>query len=380
MAFQPKHEQITGADLTGVNKTANRTYTLANSDAQSPMFAIIIENAALQQGVDYTLSSDVVTFLNKVFDFQNITLDYLVYSSVTGSDYTDTLQVARVSGLGVAIENESLGVGTSANKSFDLDNGNVIAGSYTLKYSTTGTTANSFTTLTESTHYALDKDGGTVYLTTAGETALGKNTLYIDYMHSEKVSDTVLATYIGPAGAEVDKETGNYWGSVVSTEEVQDGRDTNPYPASDEPYVRDYDETDFIQLKFLSVQAITSIVFTTGTSTRTLDSDYYRWDEDGYITLLNDYLPLGKLNVTITYTHGYDTTPALVKELAALYAGMRAYVNISGGSYDDATSFTLGRKAITIGEAWVNIREVISQTQRRIDKILNMLGPKMSVV
>ncbi len=380
MVFAPKHEDITGSNLTGSDGASNRTYTLANSNAQAAQMIIIIENAALQAGIDYSLSSDVITFLNNVFDDQNITIDYLVTDESSGVTYTDTLQVARIGGMAVEIKNENLGTGDSSNKSFDLVNGNVIADSYTLKHSTTGDNENNFTTLVESTHYTIDKDGGSVLLTTAGVTELGSDVLYMDYMHSPKASDTLLATYLVPASAETNLNTGNYWGPVkTTTDEVQDGREDNPYPETDRPYVSDFDTQDSLQLDNLSVQSITSIEFLTGTSTRTLDSDNYRFDEWGFITLLVDKLPLGRINVHITYTHGYDVTPPLITELTAHYAAIRAFVLISGGSYDDATSYTLGRKAITIGEAWVNIREVIDQSKKRIKEILNQHGPKMDV-
>lgn len=381
MAYIPKHEDINGTNLTGTDAGKNRTYTLSNSNSVAAQFSIIIENTSLQYSIDYTLSSDVITFLNKVWDNQDITIDYFVTDSSATVLYTDTLQVVRVSGLGVAIENENVGTGNGLNKSFDLDKGNVIAGSYTLKCSATGYDVNSFVTLVESTHYTINKDGGSILLTASGLTELSTKVLYADYTHSPKVSDTVLETYLAPAAEETDKITGNYWGEVkTTTSEVHDGRECNPYPETDQPYVTDYDDPDYIQLNNLSVQTITSIIFIDGTETRTLDSDNYRFDEDGYITLTVDRLPLGKLNIQVTYTHGYAATPESIKEITAILAGIRAYVNISGGSYDDATSFTLGRKAVTIGEAWVNIREVISQAKTRVKDLTHQYGPKMDVV
>jgi hypothetical protein len=306
--------------------------------------------------------------------------DYSTISTASVTTYTDTLRIIKASGIGIEIKNELLGTGDNANLSFDFANGNVIDGSYTLKYSATGNSANSFTGLTETTHYTIDLDSGSILLTTAGKSALGTNNLYSDYIHSPKMSDTIISGFVDSASAEVDIQTHNYWGTVKSTTDTQDGRDDNHYPETDEPYVADYDEPDFIQLKYKSVQTITSIVFMySSTSSRTLDSDNYRFDDTGYITLLQDRLPLGKLNVQITYTHGYTSVPVLIQELASLYGALRAYVYISGGSYDDATGYTLGRKQVQIGEAWVNIREVIDQAKKRIDEILNITGRRILV-
>lgn len=382
--FIPKTESITGASLSGSNGAANRTYALANSGADDDNFAIIIENTSLQPNVDFTLATDTITFINKIWDDQNITLNYFTTSVVASSPlYTTTKKVIKYfSGLGVSIENENLGTGDNAEQSYDAANGNIIASTYTLKYGppAADNDTNDLTELTEGTHYTLEKAGGTILLTSAGVTLINGSVLYISYTHSPKMSNEVVNNYIQSASNEVDKITGNYWGPVKTTIETSDGREDNPYPETDEPYATNHDEPDFIQLKYKGVESITSIVFTTGTATRTLVSANYRFDSNGFITLLNDRLPVGYLNVTTTYTHGYDSVDPLICELASLLVGIRAYVNISGGSYDDATSFTLDKKAVTIGEAWVNIREVISQAKKRVVEIKNSLGPKMNVV
>jgi len=66
----------------------------------------------------------------------------------------------------------------------------------------------------------------------------------------------------------------------------------------------------------------------------------------------------------------------LVQELTALIASVMAYINISGGSYDDITTYSLGRKTFSIGEVYVNVREVIQQMKARIDEISGSLGQR----
>ena len=83
--------------------------------------------------------------------------------------YIDTQTIIRKTGIGVEINNELLGTGDSSNKSFDIKNRHVIAGTYTL-YSAPVSgedDVNDFTELTETTDYTLDKDSGRVLLTTA---------------------------------------------------------------------------------------------------------------------------------------------------------------------------------------------------------------------
>lgn len=79
MAYIPNHEDITGSDLTGSDAEKERTYTLSNSGSVSEQFSVIIEGTSLQYGVDYNMTNNILTFLNKVYDTQNITLDYIVW-------------------------------------------------------------------------------------------------------------------------------------------------------------------------------------------------------------------------------------------------------------------------------------------------------------
>jgi len=103
------------------------------------------------------------------------------------------------------------------------------------------------------------------------------------------------------------------------------------------------------------------------------------WNEDGNVTFLNEQFDNGVRNIRIDYKRGKATTPELINELSAMYCGLRAYANITGGSYDDATSFTVGRKAVSIGEVYVNVREVVNQFRARIDEILRRVGTNYGI-
>ena len=232
----PRQENITGASLTGSEPDTDRTYALTYANSIATGMVLIVGGAVLTYTTDYTVSAGVITFLNPVWDNQAIEINY--YTQVTSpsgssSEYTNTLQVVRVAGIGVQIEDETVGTGNNSETSFDLDNGNVIGLSYTLKYGSSG--SNDLTELTETTHYTLDKDSGRINLTSAGVTALGTNILYASYIHSPKISDTIIASFMDASEAEVDFRTGNYWGSVKTTTESFDWT-ANSYPMTDLPY------------------------------------------------------------------------------------------------------------------------------------------------
>jgi len=94
----------------------------------------------------------------------------------------------------------------------------------------------------------------------------------------------------------------------------------------------------------------------------------------GEINILGTRVGDGVENIRVDYVYGMGTTPSYITELTILLASVKAYVNLSGGSYDAATRYALGSKDISIGEQYVNIREVIVQFRKRIDEILSMVG------
>ncbi len=381
--YTPRSETITGVALTGSDGDANRTYVLGNSNGTALQMQIVVAEAIFQKVTNFTFdsSTNTITFVSKVWNDQPIALDYFTTSTVPASGapfYADTLQVVRFSGIGLPIELENLGTGDNSNKSFDSDFGNIIDGSYTLYHGATGDDSNSLTQMTEGTHYSIFKDDGRILLLTAGVTEVGTDEVYLSYTHSPKQSDTVLVTYLPMAQEEVDKLTGNYWGSADTFIQYFDGYDSG-YPQTDRPYGFQIDEIPEFELDFKGINSITTVEFLdrTGDVSSTVDSDFIDFDEDGRVILNSQSIPNGKKNVKITFISGYSSVPVLVQELCALVAGMMALVNISGGSYKDISTYSLGRKNFSRGQVYVNIRESIDQMNNRIKVITEHLGPRM---
>jgi hypothetical protein len=385
--YTPRAEIITGANLTGSDGAANRTYELANDNAVLAQMQVIRASAILQSGVDFTFSTvtNTITFLTNVWDDQPIALDYLTTEAVVSGDYyTNTLQITRYAGIGIEVFNENLGTGNNSETDYELNKGNVIAGSYTLKHAAAD--SNSFTTMTDTTHYTLSKDGGTIVLTSAGVTELGTDVLYMDYVYTPKHSDTLLETYLPAATREAEKNTRNYWGTAKTSIQFFDGYDSG-YPQTDKPFGFQIDPIREFELDVKGINSITSIIYLDrqGNEDRTLDTTEYRiiteddGQEDGRI-MINTNVPNGKANVKVTFVHGYDSVPDQVQELTALIGGVMVLVNISGGSYKDVATYTLGRKTFSVGEVYINVREVILQLTARIDKITADLGDRFACV
>jgi len=83
MDYLHRHEQKTGADLSGSSGDENRTIELSNDDAVFPHMQILISGAILQPITDFTLDvpTNTLTFVNKVWDDQVISIDYLTKST-----------------------------------------------------------------------------------------------------------------------------------------------------------------------------------------------------------------------------------------------------------------------------------------------------------
>jgi len=384
--YIPRTDIITGADCTGTSGTTNRTYTLDNANSISAGMVVLVGASSLQLNSQYTFASGVITFLVNISDSQPISIIYSTEESSPSYSpvgYTTTLECVKVAGIGKEVFNETLGTGDGSNRSYDLDNGNVIAQSYLLRYGdATGDEVNNLSELIETTDYTIDKNAGTILLTAAGVTKLGTSVLYANYVHSPKMSDDLISNLMTLAEDEVELKTGNYWGAVKSSTETFDGRETGRYPTTDNPYVDvDYDDQDELQLSNKSVQTITSIKFLnqSGGEDYTLSSSSYTFNTNGRIVFYSASLPVGKLNVEVVYTHGYATTPTYIMQLVSLITGIMIFSNVTGGSYDDATSYSLGPVSVSIGEVYVNVAEQVRQLQRRIDPLLNKIGSDLFI-
>ena len=174
--------------------------------------------------------------------------------------YATNLQFVERSGVGIRVIDEVVGTGDNSELYFDLDNDNIIGGSYVLSYAATG--SNNFTALTETTHYSIpDLESGRIVLTTAGRTALGTNILYATYWHTTIFSNSVITDLLAVADEEIDKLTGRKWDTPSLVSEYRNGRKSLGYPTTDRPYTTDWDAPDFIVLNKNQITKIDFVYF-----------------------------------------------------------------------------------------------------------------------
>jgi len=75
-----RSENLTGADCTGSSGDSNRTLTLAQTTIKSEGVVVVVNGTVLHEGTgkDYTLSENIITFLNPIWDDDNIRVIYFV--------------------------------------------------------------------------------------------------------------------------------------------------------------------------------------------------------------------------------------------------------------------------------------------------------------
>ncbi len=233
----PRTTNITGTNCTGSDGTKDRTYTLTEPGIVSAGMNITINGTNLHEGAgkDYTFANNVLTFLNIVWNDSIIKIDYFsefgipTITTSTSLKYATPLMLANILGIVKEIPSwdvegsptkEVVGTGDNSVTTFYLDQKSVISDTYTLYH---GPDADTLTELTETTHYDLENDTGTLILTTAGVTEVGTDNIYAVYKYySNGMKDSFVISVLNRAETEVDKRTNSTF---------TDGGTTNPsYP------------------------------------------------------------------------------------------------------------------------------------------------------
>ena len=172
---------------------------------------------------------------------------------------TTNIKVVQTSGLGTSIIDENIGTGDGSANNYNLDNTNVISGSYSLFYA--ASTNNSLTELTETTDYSLDVKSGRIILTGTGLSLTNSKIIYGQYTYIDDEPDDDTVTSVREnAEEEVKRLTGQYWETDTLTE-YYNGVPLSNYPTTDFPFDYDYARRDFIELDHYPVQYINNVWF-----------------------------------------------------------------------------------------------------------------------
>lgn len=92
----------TGADCTGTDGQAGRTYQLLYNNYYA-MVELLVQGAPQHEGIDFNVGNDTITFLNPIFDVYVISIRYYTSNGATivssGYAYATTTEVYRTAGL-----------------------------------------------------------------------------------------------------------------------------------------------------------------------------------------------------------------------------------------------------------------------------------------
>lgn len=200
------------------------------------------------------------------------------------------------------VRSETVGTGDGTNSSFSLDHENIVTGSETIYTSSIALT---------SSEYALDlEDGELTSLTASSDSVVTADYYYAD------IPDSQVQEILNRADEYLTNSTGRIFTTTSSTEYID---------------VEDSTQDEYFLLHY-PVSTITSMQVNASsvtdapdwqTLTQGLGNDFIANAEDlksGRFRWINNFPLKGKDRLKITYTHGYTTTPNMVKELATLLA------------------------------------------------------------
>jgi len=290
--------------------------------------------------------------------------------------YSTVLDVARLSGIYSQILNEAVGTGDGSATAFTLDESNVVKDSETVYVAGVAKT--------QGTDYNINNEAGTItfLLPPAQGAAITANYKY--FPDSVDITNDDVEEVIQDADAEIEEWTGKKWTDANAYTEYFEGRSekqTTAQAGEESQYSTEtWDERYVLLLTKYPVQGVSKIEFLdddgTVDDTLTEANEDYHWWSNGKIQLIGNSIPVGKgkKKVKVTYTYGASSVPRNIKNLSAAIAGIIIFVNLTGGSFDEITSYTLGPKSVSVGEPYMNMREAINKLEQMRDRILNQIG------
>ena len=267
--------------------------------------------------------------------------------------YATNLQFVQRSGLGIRVIDENVGTGDNAETSFDLDNGNITTGGFTVSYAALG--SNDFTALTYTTDYTLDQDSGKILLTGAGVTAVGTNIIYATYWYTDNFADSEITSLISSADGEIQLLTNRTWNATTSVTEYKSGRATSGYPTTDEPYARDWDAPDKLVLKDYPILKVDQIYFLAEPMNVSL---FYNYD-DGTTTYTDktDAVNSSTEAPFIPFDDSPDTADYIYIGSNNIFLGLDINLSVNGAGGTPAIDWEYYN-----GTTWVDITETETDT------------------
>ncbi len=175
-----------------------------------------------------------------------------------------------------------------------------------------------------------------------------------------------LYKYIADISRSIDKLTNNLYGRTETFEYRHSSKYMNISKSFDLPY---RNVTDL------------SVFFKNSIESETFDEINYGYDydykpESGRIFLYRypTLQPRMIRDIKVTGTYGQSTIPDEIRQLAEILSGIKIFVYLTGGSFDDVTAYTLGEYSESLGEPYTNLRATITMLEEEKRRLMELTG------
>lgn len=295
--------------------------------------------------------------------------------------YSTVLDVVRLAGIFNSVVNESVGTGNGSTANFNLDNDNIVDDSETVYVANVAKT--------QGIDYTINNSSGVITFLSIPANGTAINANYKYFSDITNISNDDILSMIQDADVEIDNWTGKTWSNANSQTDYFPGRAEKISVQGSKTYGQYHTETQDEQYVILltkyPVQSITSLVFLNddGTTATTLveNTDYHYWP-DGKIQLIGNKIPvgIGKKKVKVIYTYGTTSAPRNVKTLSAALTGIMVLCGMTGGSFHDVKSYTLGPKSVSFEDTNITLGKCLEKLENIRDRLLDELGRELRQV
>ena len=84
--------------------------------------------------------------------------------------------------------------------------------------------------------------------------------------------------------------------------------------------------------------------------------------------------PYNYQDIRVSGTYGQSTIPTEIEQLCKYLSAIKIFVHITGGSYNDVTSCSLGEYNEALGEPYTNLRETVKMLTTEIKRLSEQTG------
>jgi len=106
----------------------------------------------------------------------------------------------------------------------------------------------------------------------------------------------------------------------------------------------------------------------------------YTWYSDGRLIMRNYTFDSDAKSLRVDYYAGASSTPTLVQNLSTVLASISCMQYLMGGSFDDASGYSLGSLQVQKGEPYTNLRATIVELIKERDELYRQLGIEVTLI